>query len=159
MRKSKNDKNPSKYHLESVEETLLGFFRERPEVVLAYLFGSFVKNTRSYFHDIDVGVFVVPDRLGALDRSFRYGYAADLSSRLANLLKYNAVDLVLLNHAPPLLIRQVIGTGKLVFCRSEEDRIAFEVASLKRHADTAYIRRIKGFYMNQRIQKGLPAYG
>ncbi len=74
------------------------------------------------------------------------------------MLKYAQVDLVLLNQAPPLLLRQIIGKGKLVFCRSETARIRFEIMSLKRHADTAHIRKIKRFYMNERIEKGMAAY-
>jgi len=154
-----NKKNSSKRYLESIEETLQAFFSEGPEVVLAYLFGSCLNRIGPPFHDIDIAVFVIPDRLRALDQALPYGYRADLSTRLANILKYDPVDVVLLNHGPPLLLRQVIGTGKLVFCRSEADRIRFEVASLKRHADTGHIRKIKRFYMNQRIEKGLAAYG
>ena len=153
-----NKKNSSKRYLESIEETLQVFFSEVPEVVLAYLFGSSLNRTAG-FHDIDIAVFVIPDRLRALDQALPYGYRADLSAKLANILRYDPVDVVLLNHCPPLLLRQVIGTGKLVFCRSEADRIHFEVASLKRHADTGHIRKIKRFYMNQRIEKGLAAYG
>jgi len=154
-----NKKNSSKRYLESIEKTLQAFFSEGPEVVLAYLFGSCLNRIPAPFHDIDIAVFVIPDRLRALDRALPYGYRAGLSAKLAKILKYDPVDVVLLNHAPPLLLRQVIATGKLVFCRSEADRIGFEVASLKRHADTAHIRRIKRFYMNQRIEKGLAAYG
>lgn len=154
-----NKKNSSKSYLESIEETLQAFFSERPEAVLVYLFGSYLNRTAGAFHDIDIAVFVIPDRLSALDRALPYGYRADLSAKLAKILGYDPVDVVLLNHCPPLLLRQAIGTGKLVFCRSEADRIRFEVASLKRHADTAYIRKTKRFYMNHRIEKGMAAYG
>ena len=94
----------------------------------------------------------------ALDRALPYGYRADLSAKLAKVSGYYPVDVILLNLGPPLLLRQAIGTGKLVFCRCGADRIRFEVASLKRYAGTAYIRKIKRFYMNQRIEKGMAAY-
>jgi hypothetical protein len=141
------------------ERSLRAFFEEREEIRLAYLFGSYFTGTPSFFHDIDVGVLVMPDRLRSLDRELPYGYRVDLTMKLEKVLRYNPVDLVLLNGAPPLLKRRIIGTGKLVFCRSETERIGFEVASLKEHADTAHIRRIKRFHMNQRIEKGLAAYG
>jgi len=158
MVRRQSRRNPSRWFLESIEETLQAFFSDRPEVVLAYLFGSYLDRATRAFHDIDIAVFAITRRVKALDRATPYGYEAHLNSKLARILKYDPVDVVLLNHAPPLLLRQVISKGKLIFCRSEADRICFEVASLKRHADTIGIRRIKRFYMKQRIEKGLDAY-
>jgi predicted nucleotidyltransferase len=141
-----------------VQEILRNFFDERPEVALAYLFGSYVQRTKGQFHDIDIAVLLLPQNMTALDQGFPYGYAADLSSNLGRILKYDPIDIVLLNRASPLMLRHVIGKGKLVYCRSEADRIRFEVTSLQRHADTAHIRKIKRLYMNQRIERGLAAY-
>jgi len=143
---------------EVVKESLHAFFENHPEVILAYLFGSYITRKTGSFNDIDIAVLVVPERLEELDRSSPYGYAAYLNTELAHLLKYNRVDLTILNHAPPLLLRRVIGEGMLVFCRSEADRIRFEVASLKRYADTAHLRTIKRHYMRQRIKKGNASY-
>jgi predicted nucleotidyltransferase len=151
-------RNPSIRSLASIEETLEAFFSEESEVVLAYLFGSFLGRRKGAFHDIDIAVFVAPNEMEALDRGMRYGYRASLSAKLSHILRYDPIDLVILNNAPPLLLRQVIGKGKLIFSRSEADQSHFEVASLKRYADTAHIRQIKRFYMNQRIEKGLTAY-
>lgn len=145
--------------MESIEQTLQAYFKSRPEVVLAYLFGSFVKTKTGRFHDIDIAVLVEPGLEKRLDQQMPYGYEACLTAEVAHVSKYFSIDLVLLNHAPPLLLRQVISTGKLIFCKSEADRIRFEVASLKRYSDTAHIRRIKRLYLRQRIEKGLPAYG
>jgi len=145
-------------HPDAVKESLYAFFESHSEVILAYLFGSYITKKTGSFHDIDIAVLVTSERLEAFDRSSPYGYAAYLNTELIHLLKYNRVDLAILNHAPPLLLRRVIGEGMLVFCRSESDRIRFEVASLKRHADTAYLRTIKRHYMRQRIKKGKASY-
>lgn len=150
--------NPLKRSLVSIKEPLQGFFQDQPEVVLAYLFGSVLNRPKASFHDIDIAIFVIPNCMEGLDRAMPYGYRASVSTKLAHILKYDPVDVVILNEAPPLLLRQVISTGKLIFCRSEADRSHFEVAALKRHADTAHIRKIKRFYMNQRIERGLAAY-
>lgn len=93
-----------------------------------------------------------------MNRELPYGYTVFLNSELANLLGYRFVDLTLLNHAPPLLVREVIRSGELVFRRSEEERVRFEVHALKRYADTEYLRRIKRQYMRGRIQEGMGAY-
>jgi len=154
-----NRQKMKKPSLEWIEETLSAFFKDRSEVVLAYLFGSYLTRTGGIINDIDIAVFINPDRLNTLDRMLPYGYSADLSVKLANILHYEPVDVTLLNYGSPLLVRRAIGSGKLVFCRCEADRIRFEVTSLKRYADTASIRKIKRFYMNQRIEEGLAAYG
>lgn len=143
---------------DAVKESLHAFFENHPEVILAYLFGSYITRKTGSFNDIDIAVLVVPERLEELDRSSPYGYSAYLNAELAHLLKFNRVDLTILNHAPPLLLRRIIGEGILVFCRSEADRIRFEVASLKRYADTAHLRKIKRHYMRQRIKKGKASY-
>lgn len=142
-----------------VEEALEAYFRNREEVILAYLFGSFVKRKNGRFHDIDIGVLLAPEAEEVLDRETPYGYQSFLSAEIAHKLKYDLVDVVILNHASPLLLHRIIGTGKLIFCRSESQRMRFEVRSLKRYSDTEQIRKIKRFYMEQRIKKGLPAYG
>ncbi len=158
MRKKKK-KSHSNSYMASVEETLQAYFKNRSEVVMVYLFGSFVKSTTGRFHDIDIAVLVTPGLEKKLDREMAYGYGACLNAEVAHVLKYYSIDLILLNHAPPLLLRRVISTGKLIFCQSEMARIRFEVASLKRYSDTEHIRRIKRLYMKQRIEKGLLAYG
>ena len=140
------------------EDALRTFFPDRSEVLLAYLFGSYLTSTEGTFQDIDIAVYLLPHALEELNRTTPYGYRAFLTVRLAHLLKYNAVDLMLLNTAPPLLQRRVIAGGRLVFCRSEMDRIRFEVAALRRYAETAHLRRIKRIHMKERIEKGLTAY-
>jgi hypothetical protein len=75
-----------------------------------------------------------------------------------NLLKYDLIDLVILNKCTPVLAYQVIHHGTLLFARSEKTRIQFELTSLKRHADTKHLRNIKRVYSGKRIEKGLSAY-
>ena len=142
-----------------MEELLQAYFKNREEVILAYLFGSFVNWKNGQFHDIDIGVFLDPEGEEVLDREMPYGYHSFLTAEVIHLLKFDRVDVVILNNAPPLLLRRVIGTGKLLFYRSESDRIRFEIVSLKRYSDTAQIRKIKRLYMERRMEKGLSAYG
>jgi len=144
---------------DEVLEALRAFFEGRGEVVLSYLFGSYLQKPPERSHDLDIAVYAEPASLEALDRELPYGYGPILTAELTGLLGYPSVDLSLLNHASPTLAREVIRRGALIFCRSEEERIRFEVRSLKRFADTEHIRRIKRRYMRQRIQEGLGAYG
>mgnify|MGYP003874475329 CR=1 FL=1 len=140
------------------ETALQRYFGGRPEVVLAYLFGSFVERQGAKFNDIDIAVLVDDALMKAAEHLGRYGYAAFLTTEIAHVLKYPEIDISILNRASPLLQKRVISQGKLIYARSEKERIAFETAALSRYADTEPLRRIKRRYMGQRIERGLDAY-
>ena len=126
--------------------------------MLAYLFGSALQGKFGKDHDIDIGLFLSPERYASLDEGRPYGYKAEMIVELMNLLKYNLIDPVILNECTPVLAYQVIHHGVLLFSRSEKTRIEFELSSLRRHADTKHLRNIKRIYSEKRIQKGLSAY-
>ena len=143
---------------ETVGRTLANFMQNRSEIILGYLFGSLVNRRRGPVHDIDIGVLISADRLKLLDQAEPYGLRARLIVEIAGLLGTDKIDLVLLNQAPPVLLRQVIGKGRLIYCISEQERVRFEISSLKRYADTAHLRNIKRLYRRKRIEKGMGAY-
>lgn len=144
--------------LQAAENSLVPFFQDREEIVLAYLFGSYITTSNRVPEDLDVAVLVDPELFRLLDRKASYGYQAELTTAMMNRLKLNRVDLVLLHRATPVLAYQVIHTGKAIFSRSEPLRRDFEIATLKRHADTRHLRRIKRRYSEKRIARGLSAY-
>lgn len=144
--------------LEEIKIYLTNFFKNKDEILLAYLFGSCLKNKLGGPHDIDIAIYVNPAKFENLDRSLPYGYQAGLTADIIHLLRYNLIDLVVLNQAPPLLTYEVIHNGVLIFSRSEDLRIEFEISSLKRYADTKHLRKIKQFYSKIRAERGLSAY-
>ena len=73
-------------------------------------------------------------------------------------VKHPLVDLTLLNKATPLLAYEVIHGGSLLFSRSEDLRIEFEISSQKRHAGTKHLRDIKRVYSEERTAKGFIAH-
>lgn len=149
------DKNRS---LEKLKKDLLNFFKNRDEVLLVYLFGSCLRGKFGKNHDIDIAIFVDSKICKRLDAEKPYGYEAEMITELIHLLKHKSVDLVLLNKATPLLAYEVIHNGILLFSRLEDLRIAFEISSLKRHADTKSLRDIKRIYSEMRTKKGLSTY-
>jgi predicted nucleotidyltransferase len=144
--------------LQEVENSLVPFFQDREEILLASLFGSYITTLTRVPEDLDVALLVNPELLRLLDRKASYGYQAELTTAIMNRLKFNRVDLVLLHRAPPVLAYQVIHTGKAIFSRSEPLRRDFEIATLKRQADTRHLRRIKRHYSEKRMAQGLSAY-
>jgi predicted nucleotidyltransferase len=77
-----------------IEEALLS----RREILEAYLFGSRARQDSHAHSHID-GVFL--DRSDLTETA--YGYRAELASFLMTSLASDAVDVVVLNEAPPLL--------------------------------------------------------
>ena len=147
-----------KLSVEAVEGRLYPFFRDRPEILLAYLFGSWLNASTRVPRDLDLAVLVDLEQFKTMDREAPYGYPAELNTAVMDHLKINRVDLTLLHRATPVLAYQVIHAGRLIFSRSEEFRREFEISALKRHADTRYLRRIKQTYSEKRLAQGLSAY-
>lgn len=93
-------------------------FAARPEVLAAFLFGSAARGRSHRESDLDVAVLL--DRALAGDRASRFELGLDVAGALARTLGRNDVDLVVLNDAPPLLAREIVTGGRLVFCRDDE---------------------------------------
>ena len=140
--------------LEEIKEDLVQFFQNREEVLLLYLFGSCLRGKFGKNHDIDIAILVDLKMYYVLDTKKPYGYEAEMIAELIHHLKHPLVDLTLLNKATPLLAYEVIHGGTLLFSRSEDLRIEFEISSLKRHADTKHLREIKRMYSEERTEKG-----
>ncbi len=147
-----------KLSLDELKGRMAGFFHTKDEILLVYLFGSALQGRFGKNHDIDIALFLDPTLCGSLDEGKPYGYRAEMIVELMNLLKYDLIDLVILNDCTPVLAHQVIHHGVLLFSRSERTRIRFEISFLKRHADTRHLRKIKRIYSEKRTEKGLSAY-
>ena len=108
------------------------FFKGEEPVVVAYLFGSMVKEAMGRLSDADVAVLVSKDCHPTLD------YHLHLMGRLAHIIR-RETDVVILNEAPPLLCYEVIKYGKVLYCRDERERVAFEERTLDEYLDMSRI--------------------
>ena len=97
----------------------------------AYLFGSQARGNAGPLSDVDVAVYVEP---ASLDRP-GFGVQAELGSELQAALGRSDVDIVLLNHAPPLLYHRVLRDGERLLSRSEPDTATREGQALSRYCD------------------------
>lgn len=123
--------------VEAVRRALEG----RADVRLGYLFGSVTRGQARLSSDLDVGVvFSTVPAAPELDR-----LTTDLEAAAGR-----RVDLVVLNDAPPLLVHEVIRTGRVIVCRDEDERVGFETRATARYLDTAYLRRVQHGYLRER---------
>ena len=95
---------------QSVERDLASELAPDPNVVFAYLYGSFVD--AQPFHDVDVGVYLQTLRPEAATT-----VALDWSQRLSGRLRM-PVDVRILNAAPVSFQYHVL-RGRLVVCRDD----------------------------------------
>lgn len=94
-------------------ERLRRTLEPRVEILEAYLFGSHARGGAHGRSDVDVAVYVDE----TLAEASRFGYQAELTTHLMDALGTNAVDVVVLNTAPPLLYHRVLRDGVRLLSR------------------------------------------
>lgn len=114
-----------------LERRLVRALEARGEVEEAYLFGSRATGRAQSHSDIDVAVHVDSAKLGRPE----YGYAAELTAHLMSSLGTNAIDVVILNGAPPVLYHRVLRDGRRILSRDPCATAAREGYALSRYCD------------------------
>lgn len=110
------------------------FDKERVRgVISAYLFGS--HTTGRVHRDSDVDMAVLLDHGTFPTTRSRFEARLILSSRVGHALGSDAVDLIVLNDAPPHLVRRVMTEGTRVFCADPGADHAARRTALLRAAD------------------------
>jgi len=118
------------------EEGLVAFLRGQPDIVAAYLFGSYATGRIHSGSDVDIAVLLDED---ALPQTTRWG--GPLLSRRLDLIAAAerfadcAVDVITLNNASPLLSFEVLRKGRLLYEGNRHERIEFEVRAGKVYND------------------------
>jgi hypothetical protein len=115
-----------------------------PEVELGYLFGSQAQGRAGAGSDIDLGIQVTAEA----GRDAR-ATLAHLFDRLGRAAPSDRLDLVLLNHAPPLLRQRILAGGELLFARSPEARVRFATRTLRDYQDMQVRRE---FFYRERVR-------
>jgi len=110
---------------------LVEVFEPRDEVLEAYLFGSRATGLHQPHSDIDIAVYV--DEYRVADAGF--GYAAELTTALMSALNTNEIDVVVLNHADPVLYHRVLRDGVRVISRKLKATTTREGYALSRYCD------------------------
>jgi len=131
---------------EKILNILKKYFRNKPEIVVSYLFGSYAKNQSNSLSDIDIALLLNKK----IEKEGELIYKAKLIADLMSVLKTNLVDVVCLNSAPPLLAHRVIRDGIIIDSKDEKARIFFETLSLNQYIDTKPLREIQNLYFRQR---------
>lgn len=95
------------FALDRLVSRLTAALKPRPEILEAYLFGSCARGDAHAGSDVDVAVYIDE----ACAEHGAWGYPAGLTADLMSVLDTNDVDVVVLNHAPPLVYHRVLRDG------------------------------------------------
>ena len=134
-----------------IKNKLIDCLIERDEIVFAYLFGSFLKTDD--YHDIDIAVFISDRFLKDNSGEFTFGYESLIAGSIIKVMNMHKIDVVLLNNAPLLITNRIINKGELLFEKDRFKRIAFENYYRKLFIDTENFRKIKTYYLKNKINK------
>lgn len=112
--------------VENFESKIIELLNERLSPSIIYLFGSIVKGTFHKDSDVDIA-FLSDDR--KLDKYKIFMVAQELASSL------NCdIDLIDLNQASTVFQAQIVHTGKVIYCISDEKKAKYEMKTLKMYA-------------------------
>jgi predicted nucleotidyltransferase len=134
----------------AIQEAVVSLLASRREVQAAYIFGSVATGRPRPDSDVDIAVLVSRNAI----RRDELGYRLKLMADLMDVLKRNDVDLIVLNHAPPLLAHRVLSKGKLIFERSPSARVAFQVQTVNRYIDSQPMRNLYLAYLKKHAEEG-----
>lgn len=101
-------------------------------VVFAYIFGSHAKGKTGPMSDIDIAVFFRPKISEEKQRKLRYKIQNDIEIALSMPEK---IDIVPLNNAQPLLEREVVYDGKIIYNQDDAKRAHYEAGAIGRWLD------------------------
>jgi hypothetical protein len=117
------------------------YFKDKPEVVAVYLFGSQATGKKKRSSDVDVGILLnTKDRATEIEK--RNQYMVDL----ADILR-KEIHPIILNSAGEELMRQIFTKGDCILIKNQKKLSLFKMTMFARIADF-------GYYRNQ-MQSGL----
>lgn len=115
----------------SLVERAKFYLAAQPDILLAYLFGSYARGEANALSDIDVGL-LLSEGMSAQERFER---RLTIGLDLQRSFQRNDVDVVILNDAPLALAYRVLRDGQLLGCRDEDVRIQYSATIVSRYLD------------------------
>jgi len=109
---------------------------EKLGVVLCYLHGSVANGTAREDSDVDIAVLFKQEPSDPIEAT------GALLQALEGYMPGREKDVALLNEASPLFKQIVASTGKLLYARSPDDALRFELRAMHEYEDSRYIAHI-----------------
>ena len=128
---------------EDILRRIENFLEKNPDVLFAYIHGSFV--VQEQYHDIDVAIYLklIPEELLKME--------LDLETQLYKLIQY-PVDVRILNNAPLSFRYNVIKNGRRLAIINDDARCDFEEMTVSNYFDFAPYRKM---YLKETLSSGV----
>jgi len=117
-------------NIESRLPALEKYFAGNPDIIAAYLYGSYGTSTQTVLSDVDLGI-LLREGMDYFDL-----YLA-IQSAVIEVTREEDVNVLILNDAPVIIQYEVIATGRLLYERSAAAHLDFIERVLKRYPDFA----------------------
>jgi len=105
-------------------------------VVLCYLHGSVATGLAGKDSDVDIAVLFDRAPHDAVQAT------ADVVAALHGFVKNREMDVAILNTASPLLAQSVAARGKLLYARTPDDDLLFQICAMHEYESSRHIARI-----------------
>lgn len=126
----------------------LGKIVEENQVVLIFLFGSEARGTSHKESDVDIGV-LFNKRVDPKDYLKLEGKLIEFFSEIYPKKEINIVNL---NIASPLLKQVAVLEGKLLYSKSETERILFQIKTLREYEDYLHLSNIYNQFLDLKLK-------
>lgn len=127
--------------VEQVERIL----KPEPNIIAGYLFGSRMSNYAASKSDLDLALVVSDPKKAAYE---------DLYLKIAKVFSQELDLRIIHEETSPFFIFQVLKTGKLLYQKTERERVQFETKALREFYDSEYTRSIYDHYLKESLEKG-----
>ena len=124
-----------------IENVIKQHFKDREEIAAIYLFGSYASGKERHMSDVDIGL-LLNYKHSKSSEIFKEEYL----TQLGRLLRKD-IHLVILNTAGEVLLKQILGKGKLILVKNSKFHKEFKIASISKIIDF-------GFYL-KKMHSGL----
>lgn len=136
--------------LDDVALERLSHVLDHEGVVAATLIGSQARGTVGPLPDVDIAVW--HGARPGFTRSLRS--SLDLAGDAGRALGTDEIEVVMLNHAPPLMRHRAIRDGKRLVERDHDQRVRLETRAILDYLDTAPLRAELGHGVRRRMKEG-----
>ena len=124
-------------------DALATYFAGQPHVAAAFLYGSQSRGTAHQGSDVDIAVLLEHD--APADPMLRLRY----TNELMDLLNRSHVDVVIVNHASPLLVHRVARDGTVLFATDNRVVGEFIIRAVQQYVDTQPLRDLQALQTRQ----------
>jgi predicted nucleotidyltransferase len=121
-------------NIEDLMPKALKYLQARPDIIFAYLFGSFGKGKHFPLSDVDIAVYLK-------EPSDIQEKKMEILGALIDILQTDEIDLVVLNRAPLPLRMKILENKKVVVDREPFRRHHYESLTMREYFDFSILEK------------------